>query len=691
MENKKLSGAEYRKRRKIQDADNKKQSGQLLKLFSNAQPLATSSEIFNENIIAPQIDCTSSLNIVEHEINVQHQDNALDMALSLDLEDPNNWPPLSNNIISKIVITGPKQIFDFKFPKTNNRKFSISSYKRILANGDQISRSWLVYSISKNSVYCFCCLLFSKNKNISALSSFGCSDWTHISQICKSHENSSLHMDSFKSWKDLKAGLNNNQTIDFGLENLMKAEVTHWKNVLRRLITVVKILSTQSLAFRGSSEKLFELNNGNFLKLVEAIGTFDAVLGEHLKRITNQETQNMYLSKNIQNEIITLLSNLVKNKILNMIQTAKHFSIIVDSTPDKSRVEQVTLIIRFVHYHNNIFQIKEHFLGFLEGNEKTGEALTDLVLRELNNLNLSLSNCRGQGYDNGSNMHGKQSGMQNRIRILEPRAFFVPCCSHSLNLVVNDSANCSLDAVKFFGIVQNLYVFVSSSTTRWHIYKKNVPNLTLKPLSETRWESRIDALKPLKNNLGDIYEALIEISEDGNSDIKVTAESLGNKILDFKFICILLVWYDILEKINIASKYLQGQRINLSAGIEILENTKKNLVSMRTDDIFNAYICEAERIASKLEIASHFSNPSLLRSRRNKSNTETILDPKHSFRVNFYYKVLDQATSSINERFELLKSHNNTFSFLHHISEASIVPTLKYSCRKLEEVLRFER
>ena len=102
-----------------------------------------------------------------------------------------------------------------------------------------------------------------------------------------------------------------------------------------------------------------------------------------------------------------------------MIHTAKYFSIIVNSTPDKSRVEQVTLIIRFVHYHNNIFQIKEHFSGILEGKEKTDKAVTDIVLRELNNLNLSLSNCRGQGYDNGFNMRG----MQNRIRILESRDF----------------------------------------------------------------------------------------------------------------------------------------------------------------------------------------------------------------------------------------------------------------------------
>ena len=112
---------------------------------------------------------------------------------------------------------------------------------------------------------------------------------------------------------------------------------------------------------------------------------------------------------------------------------------------------------------------------------------------------------------------------------------------------------------------------------------------------------------------------------------------------------------------------------------------------MRTDDIFNNYIIQAENIASKLEIASHFSNPSSLRSRSNTTqNTDVILDPKDSFRVNFYYKILDQATSSVNERFEILNAHNNIFSFLHKISEASNISTLKYKCKKLEEALSFD-
>lgn len=51
---------------------------------------------------------------------------------------------------------------------------------------------------------------------------------------------------------------------------------------------------------------------------------------------------------------------------------------------------------------------------------------------------------RRQGYDNGSNMKRKQSGVQKRVGDINPRAFYVPCSAHSLNLVVNDAALCCL-------------------------------------------------------------------------------------------------------------------------------------------------------------------------------------------------------------------------------------------------------
>lgn len=175
-------------------------------------------------------------------------------------------------------------------------------------------------------------------------------------------------------------------------------------------------------------------------------------------------------------------------------------------------------------------------MGFLVASDTTGKGLTDLVLDRLASLGLSITDCRGQGYDNGSNMKGKNIGMQDQVKRLEPRAFFVPCASHSSNLVLLGSAQCSAQAVQFFNTVQSLYVFFLVPFQGGN-KKKCKDSVTLKPLCKTRWESRIDALKPLIFNLEGIYEASLELTSDKDSVTRHTAEVLGNKILKFDFVC----------------------------------------------------------------------------------------------------------------------------------------------------------
>ena len=117
--------------------------------------------------------------------------------------------------------------------------------------------------------------------------------------------------------------------------------------------------------------------------------------------------------------------------------------------------------------------ITEHFLGFLEAEESTGEHLSQLmILKRLKDLKINFSDCRGQSYDNGANMKGKHKGVQARLLEINPRALFVPCGAHTLNLVVADSAKESLDATAYFGYLQKLYNLFSASTKRWAILKK---------------------------------------------------------------------------------------------------------------------------------------------------------------------------------------------------------------------------
>ena len=58
------------------------------------------------------------------------------------------------------------------------------------------------------------------------------------------------------------------------------------------------------------------------------------------------------------------------------------------------------------------------------------------ALKQLNDWN----DCRGQGYDNGSNMSGIHNGVQAVMRRDNEAALYSPCACHSLNLCGSNAA-----------------------------------------------------------------------------------------------------------------------------------------------------------------------------------------------------------------------------------------------------------
>ncbi|XP_025197467.1 uncharacterized protein LOC112596191 [Melanaphis sacchari] len=159
--------------------------------------------------------------------------------------------------------------------------------------------------------------------------------------------------------------------------------------------------------------------------------------------------------------------------------------------------------------------------------------------------------CRGQAYDGASTISGRFSGLQSRVKELNPLAMYIHCCAHNLNLVLIDSIRSSVVAISFFGTLETLYKFLTVSLPRLHILKKEQAKevegviLTLKKLSDTRWAKNIKSMRTNEHFL-EIQKNAIKLCETFDGATKF--EDFSNTVQ--KFECLDPKKYFFKKKVN---------------------------------------------------------------------------------------------------------------------------------------------
>ena len=117
-------------------------------------------------------------------------------------------------------------------------------------------------------------------------------------------------------------------------------------------------------------------NSGNFLELLALLAKYDSTLENHMMF---EKRNELYLSAGVQNDLIQALASELSLTIDNEVKSAQFFSLIVGSTIDISRIDQMSISLRSVLKSGHV----ERFLGFFTLENSNAAAFAEAILTEL--------------------------------------------------------------------------------------------------------------------------------------------------------------------------------------------------------------------------------------------------------------------------------------------------------------------
>ena len=397
-----------------------------------------------------------------------------------------------------------------------------------------------------------------------------------------SHAVSKYHLDAIEmAYTFVQQRKDPSSTVACKLDTKRAENVRRNRQILDCVIRSVMLCGQQCLPLRGDHEQFgADGNPGNFLAVLHFLAVYYPVLDQHLKSPAMQNAK--MTSPRIQNEVIDVMAqHFIVSQLVKEVKEAKFFSVMADEVTSHN-TEVLSICVRFVDQYS---RIREEFLSFSKVPRITGEVLAQEIKDVLQSKGLELEKIRGQGYDGASSMSSAACGVQARIKAVSPKAVYVHCNSHVLNLVI--ARSCSLIAVKsMIDKLKAVCMFFYNSPKRTEALKAIVTakfnscdrRKVLLDLCRTRWSARQEAY----SHFYQAYIPLVEVFEvmaqglhhetypeikrmyaDWDSKTKSDANSLLHSITDFSFLVTFVLVYKYLSHLHGVTILLQKTSLDV--------------------------------------------------------------------------------------------------------------------------------
>lgn len=302
-------------------------------------------------------------------------------------------------------------------------------------------------------------------------------------------------------------------------------------------------------------------------------------------------------SSDIQNELIECINEIINQYILDEINKSEFLSIQADETTDVSTKAQLSVIFRYVRTEACV--IEERFMGFFDVSaDKTAAGISNQLINVLQKYHIPADILISQTYDGASVMAGQHGGVHTFVRELYPRALFIHCYAHQLNLVLLHGSKTIKDIKLFIADLTTFHTFFSRSSKRSQLLRDR--GFKLPHPCETRWNYNSRGVTTIKTHFFQIYAALQHVSTDENDEWDPASIALTNStsriLTSPNFVYFMNFYGSIFSYTDILYDILQKITANVVQCITEIRNCKRHISTMRNENFINALSNAIHRI-----------------------------------------------------------------------------------------------
>lgn len=452
--------------------------------------------------------------------------------------------------------------------------------------------------------------------------------------------------------------------IDGQQAHQRNAIVLEHRNAVIAAIKALQWLAAEMVAVRGHDS-----DHGKFLSLYRLLAEFDPSAKAYLDKLQAIRSQqlsrkpsiNILSPRNVR-RLLDIMKTKTVQRIVSSMKEQGVCSIINDGTQDLSKLEASCLLIRYIENDaNGRPRPVERLVGLFTTGSTTGETLCDKILSHLENVDIPVSHIVGQSYDGAGNMAGKFKGLQAKVKEIQPKALYVWCSAHRLNLVIESVVTCCAGIRNTIGILQELYTFFGSHRRHEVLVKLQSEERykrALKRVSNTTrsWRSVEDGCTTLLECFKPVVTALEQLRDDSEDPTTVsTARGLYVRVNEFDVVLSLHILKSIFQVTGPVSRILQSKASDLAISTHLITSCIEKLQQTRQDDSSWEKLLEtAQNFSAHHNLATTLPQKRVTKTPRRPgeiTTDERQTNPEQAFKTEVYNFCFDTVIRQMKSRF----------------------------------------